>query len=673
MNQHTNKLIHETSPYLLQHAQNPVHWFAWGDEALKLARQEDKPIIVSIGYSACHWCHVMERESFENQDIASIMNEFFVNIKIDREERPDLDQIYMDAVQTMGANGGWPLNVFLMPDGKPFYGGTYFPPQQWAQLLRQVAMAFRKQRQELAESADSFAKAIGASEIKKYGLNADNQDFKIEDLNTGFQKLAQSFDKTDGGVGNAPKFPMPSIYAFLMRYAQVAQNVEAMQQAECTLRAMALGGIYDQIGGGFARYSTDNQWFAPHFEKMLYDNAQLLSVYAEAFLLTKNPLYQTVVFETIDFIERELTSEEGGFYAALDADSEGEEGKFYVWEWDELQTLFSDSSQKLFYDYFNIQETGNWEKKYNILHRKVSDEVFAGNHKLPLSELQNHIKIWKNTLFEIQKKRPKPSLDDKILSGWNGLTIKGLAESFAVFEQPKFLELAKKNADFISQKMIHQNQLHRSYKNGKSRLLGCLEDYACVIEGFIALYQVCFEEKYLHIAHELTEYTLENFYDADEGFFFYTDKTGEKLIARKKEIFDNVIPASNSIMAKNLHQLGLFFDQQNYTEIARKMLAKVLKMIRLEVRYVSNWASVLTVFLQPTPEIVIVGKQARNMALELQKQFMPNKIICATDSESALPLFENRLVNLEQTTIYICQNKSCRLPVQSVAEALKML
>ncbi len=668
----SNRLIHETSPYLLQHAHNPVNWYPWSEEALKIARFEDKPIIVSIGYSACHWCHVMERESFEDQDIAAIMNEFFVCIKIDREERPDLDQIYMDAVQAMGVNGGWPLNVFLMPDGKPFYGGTYFPVQHWVALLRQISNAFRKQRNELSKSADNFAQIIAQSEIQKYSLSAQNQDFKIEDLETGFRQMAESFDKQEGGVGVAPKFPMPSIYQFLLRYYQLTQNQEAINQVNRTLEAMALGGIYDQIRGGFARYSVDGRWFAPHFEKMLYDNGQLLSLYSEAYSLTKNPLYKKVVYETIEFIACELTSNESGFFSALDADSEGEEGKFYIWEYEELQQILHENIE-LFLDYFSIEKEGNWEKNYNILYRKQTDKAFTEKHQISLSELQTKVKLWQSTLSKRQNQRPRPSLDDKILAAWNGLTIKGLANSFAIFGKASFLELAQKNADFILEKMQKNGQLQRSYKNGKSRFLGTLEDYACVIEGLIALYQVSFEEKYLYKAQKLTEYTLTNFYDSDEEFFFYTDKTGEKLIARKKEIFDNVIPASNSIMARNLHHLSLFFERNDYEEIAQKMLAKMSKLIQTKTRFVSNWSSLMTEFLEPTVEIVITGKESRKFASEIHKQFIPNKIICATETESKLPLFQNRLENLEKTTIFVCRDKACLLPVHSVKEALAQL
>ncbi|TAD96952.1 MAG: thioredoxin domain-containing protein [Bacteroidetes bacterium] len=665
-----NQLIHENSPYLLQHAHNPVDWYAWNPESLALAKSLDKPILVSIGYSACHWCHVMERESFENAAIAKFMNENLVCIKIDREERPDVDQIYMDAVAAMGVRGGWPLNVFLTPDGKPFYGGTYFPPQNWANLVKEIGRAFSEHRQQIEDSAEAFTKEIGTSEIAKYGLTSQKHlQFSMEDLEISYQSLRKHFDKIEGGMGQAPKFPMPSIYLFLLRYYQITNNSEALDQVKLTLDKMANGGIYDQIGGGFSRYSVDNEWFAPHFEKMLYDNGQLLTLYSEAFCVTKNPLYKQIVFESIAFAKRELRSPENAFYAALDADSEGEEGKFYVWKEEELNAL-PIPDLNLFKKYYNIFAGGNWEHGQNILH--VSDPDFAKNNHLTAKEFSEKLFRWKEILLFERSKKVRPSLDDKILTSWNALIIKGLADAYAVFGEKDFLDLAIQTTDFVNTKMSEGAKLFRNYKNQKASLNAYLEDYALFIQALLALFQVSHQEKYAYKAKELTDYVLENFADSAENMFFFTDKNSEKLISRKKEIFDNVIPASNSVMANNLYFLGILFENQNYLQIAEQMLATVLPLVKKEVRHLSNWASLLSYFVKPTAEIVIVGTDYQAFSKEIQQKYFPNKIIVASNAlQSDLPLLQNRLS--AENTIFVCQNKVCKLPVRTVGEAWELM
>jgi uncharacterized protein len=675
-----NRLIHESSPYLLQHAYNPVDWYAWGQEALQKARQEDKPIIVSIGYSACHWCHVMEKESFENEGIGKYMSENFVCIKVDREERPDVDQIYMDAIHAMGLNGGWPLNVFLMPDARPFYGGTYFPTKNWGQLIQQIIHAFHQNRTQLEESAEGFREALNQSEVEKYGLSLPAEDdssssenskhFSITQLSQMYLSIEKKFDRELGGVGNAPKFPMPSIYLFLLRYYELTKDESALAQVELTLEGMANGGIYDQIGGGFARYSVDAEWFAPHFEKMLYDNGQLISLYSEAYSLTKNPSYKKVVYESIDFVKRELTSPEFGFYAALDADSEGVEGKFYVWTEKEFDEIFdNEEDRKLAKIYFNVTADGNWEHGVNILHKKPTS-VSENDNRVWEEE---KIKIWKEKLFKAREPRVRPSLDDKILCSWNALMLKGLCDAYATFGEEDFLALALKNANFIQQKMTIGEQLFRNYKNGKSTILAYLEDYALVIQAYISLYQVCFEEKWLYEANRLMQYTIQHFYDSEEELFFYTDDSAEKLIARKKEIFDNVICASNSVMATNLYWLGILLDNRIYRSFSEKMLAKINILLQKEVRYLANWASLYTYYLTPTFEIAISGKDLKKNAQIIHSQYIPNKIIVGTESKSNLPLLEMREAKLDKTMIYVCKNKACLLPVATVEEALSQL
>jgi uncharacterized protein YyaL (SSP411 family) len=667
-----NSLIHESSPYLLQHAYNPVQWYPWGQEALEKAKKEDKPIIVSIGYSACHWCHVMERESFESTVVAQAMNNDYVCIKVDREERPDIDQIYMDALQTMNLRGGWPLNVFLTPDAKPFYGGTYFPPDHWLHLLGQISAGFKNSREDLEKSAQEFTNVLNYSEVEKYGLKSAASKFDIKDIHAIFSKLENTFDKKLGGGHKEPKFPMPSIYMFLLRYYKISENEAALQQIKLTLDKMAYGGIYDQIGGGFARYSTDAEWFAPHFEKMLYDNGQLVSLYSEAYALTKNPLYKQVVYETISWLNREMISTEGGFFSALDADSEGQEGKFYVWKKEEIdQTLKEEAN--LFCEYYNVKEEGNWEHEENILHRDLSDEAFANKHKLDKKELEQKVKGWKEALLHKREKRERPGLDDKILSSWNGLMLKGLADAYRIFDEPEFLKMALKNADFLTNRVRTGNKLFRSYKNGKTSIDGYLEDYAFVIEAYLALYQATFDEAWLNEAKKLTDYVMEHFFDPVEELFFFTDNNSEKLIARKKEVFDNVNPASNSTMATNLYWLGLLLDNNQYTSISSGMLSKVQYLLSVEPSYLSNWGCLFSYHVNPTVEIAIAGKDYLSFRKEIDKIYQPNKVMAGTKTESALPLLQGRHASDSKTMIFVCYEKTCKLPVDNVEAAVKLM
>jgi uncharacterized protein len=675
-NKKANPLINESSPYLLQHAYNPVQWHAWNEESLALAQKEDKPIIVSIGYSACHWCHVMERESFENEELAAIMNEHFICIKVDREERPDVDQIYMDSVQLMGIGGGWPLNVFLSPQQKPFYGGTYFPPQSWKQILLNVANAFNEHRDQLDESAEKFAQALSTSDLLKYNIEGTNAAFAMDNLHDAYSKLAAKFDKTKGGMNKAPKFPMPAIWSFLLRYHHFSQKEEALAHLDLTLESMAKGGIYDQIGGGFSRYSVDTNWLVPHFEKMLYDNGQLISLYSEAYTVLEKPVFKKVVYQSIAFLERELMNEDGGFYAALDADSEGEEGKFYVWHQSELseifQETFSPEQAKLLLEFYNITERGNWENGKNILHNHLTADDFArskGIAKDDFIELQ--VEAEKILLIE-RSTRIRPGLDDKILTGWNGIALKGLVDAYLAFGEPKFLKLALKNGAFIHEQLQNGQQLFRSYKNGKAYLQGYLEDYAWVINGYLALYQACFDEKWLKEAGQLTNYVLANFWDFDEELFYYTNAEAKQLIARKKELFDNVIPASNSVMADNLYRLGLLTDREELTEKAGKMMQRTAKLLATDLQYMSNWACLYTMLANPTAEVAIAGKEISHFRLELEKRFFPNKVVAGASAPSTLPLLRDRHIK-KGTRIYVCYNKACQLPVSTPAEAWQQM
>ncbi len=667
-----NHLADETSPYLLQHAHNPVNWYPWGEEALNKARKDDKPIILSIGYSSCHWCHVMERESFENDAVAKIMNDLYVCIKVDREERPDIDQIYMDAVQAMGVNGGWPLNVFLTPEQKPFYGGTYFPTPGWVQLLMNINTAYKKERQKVEDSADQFVASISLSATLKYNLSPGAAEFDMIHLDEAFQKFATRFDLEKGGVSKAPKFPMPNNWLFLLRYHHITGNHYALEQVKLTLNQMAFGGIYDQVGGGFARYSVDDRWFAPHFEKMLYDNGQLVSLYSEAFQLTHNELYKEVVYDTIAWLGREMTSEEGGFFSALDADSEGTEGKFYTWPQDELAEFCGDE-MPLISAYYNTTSVGNWEEGRNILYRKAIDSVFAKQFGISPEELDAKIKAFKQTALKKREERIRPGLDDKILTSWNAIMTRGLVDAYRAFGDDQFLKLALRNGEFILSKLKKGETLLRTYKEGNAKLDAYLDDYALTIDAFNALYQVTFDENWLEQAKQLADYTIEHFFDDNEKLFFYTSNSSESLVARKKELFDNVIPASNSTMANSLFLLGKMLDDSKYMDISSAMLGKVADHIARDVNYLSNWAILMTYFVKPFSEVVVVGPEMITLTKDLISYYKPNKVIMGTEKKSDLPLFEKRISKDKKTRIYVCYNKACQVPVEKVAEALAQI
>ncbi|MEQ6120210.1 thioredoxin domain-containing protein [Reichenbachiella sp. MALMAid0571] len=658
----SNSLINETSPYLLQHADNPVNWYAWNDRTLSKAKNEDKPILVSIGYSTCHWCHVMERESFENEEIAKVMNEYFVCIKVDREERPDVDQVYMDALHAMGLQGGWPLNVFLMPDQKPFYGGTYFPAQGWKSLLLNIAEVFKTKRDALEESAVKFVEALNRDQFSGHQNNALTEE-SLDKINAN---LINGFDRVRGGMGSAPKFPMPVIWKYMIQYLANDEHNELSNQLHLTLEKIALGGIYDQVGGGFARYSTDADWFAPHFEKMLYDNGQLLSVYSDAYKLKPNTLYKHAVYQTVEWLNREMLDESGAFYSALDADSEGIEGKFYVWTDQELKECLKEDflfAQK----YYNASRTGNWEHGWNILHRRVDDVNFAKEKSLKPEELNVLIQSMNDRLLEKRLERIRPGLDDKILTGWNALMSKGLLDAYKAFGDRDFLDLAINNVNYILSTQVNGNLL---YHSAGRQIKGFMDDYGLVIELLIETYQITFDETYIEKARELTEYCLDEFYDLNQKFFYYTSRSSERLIADKKEIHDNVIPASNSVMAGNLLKLGTIFENEKYTDAASYMIAKLSSLTEREPRFMTNWAVALHLKLKELYEVVIVGEKANDIRNELSKHSLPNHIFMGTESNSDLPLLKDRTAVNGQTTIYVCRNRTCQLPVHTVEEAL---
>ena len=671
----TNELINETSPYLLQHAHNPVNWKAWNNKTLKEAKDKQKLMLISVGYSACHWCHVMEHESFEDSTVAAVMNKNYINIKIDREERPDIDQVYMNAVQLMTGSGGWPMNVIALPDGRPVWGGTYFPKGDWMSSLTQIQKIYENDPDKLLEYADKLTQGIKTISLVTPNPNAIK--FQQSNISDAVDKWSKNFDNSKGGINRAPKFMMPNNYHFLMRYAHQSKDAKLKKYVINTLNQMSYGGVYDHIGGGFSRYSTDDKWHVPHFEKMLYDNGQLVSLYSDAYLLTKDDWYKQVVYETLSFVEKELTTQEGAFYSSLDADSltpkgELEEGAFYVWQKPELEaTLGTDYT--LFADYYNINAYGIWEHNNYVLIRKTPDAEFVKKHAISMPDFLAKQKIWKQTLYTLRAKRAKPRLDDKTLTSWNALMLKGYTDAYRVFQDPKFLKAAQKNAQFIVDKQLQANgQLWHSYKEGKSTINGYLEDYAAIMDAFISMYQITSEQEWLDKTKLMADYVHANFYDEISGLYFFTSKQDAALVTRNIESSDNVIPASNSILAKNLYQLSHYFSDKIYLERAQKMLHNIQPSFLDFPSGYSNWMDLMLNFTDNYYEVVITGASAEEKLAELQQHYYPNKLVAASNKESVEPLLQNRYSEAD-THIFICVNNACKYPVKTVAEALKLL
>jgi len=678
-----NRLAKETSPYLLQHAHNPVDWYPWGEQALERAQKENKPILVSIGYAACHWCHVMEKESFEDGDTASLMNENFVNIKIDREERPDLDHIYMDAVQTMTGSGGWPLNVFLTPTAKPFYGGTYFPPRRafnrpsWREVLTAVSNAFREKRNEIELQAESLTAHL--SESKTFGQQQPGEPFTREKSDQAFQNLLKTADKEWGGFGSAPKFPQTFSIQFLLRYHYVTGNEEALTQACLSIDKMIEGGIYDQVGGGFARYSTDTEWLVPHFEKMLYDNALLVSVLAEAYQLTKNPRYREVIEETIAFIQRELTDPGGGFYSALDADSEGEEGKFYVWKFEEVKNLLNNG--EIFCEFFDITETGNWsegttsENGKSILRTKKPLELFAKEKNITPDELRSIIKEAKSILLAERNNRVRPALDDKIILSWNALMNTACSKAFAATGKDEYLKLAVANMQFLLEKFATSNHsyFHHTWKHDEAKYFAFLDDYAFIIQALLHLQEITADAEWLIRAKEIAENVIENFSEDETGFFFFTDVRQTDIIFRKKEIYDGATPSGNATMAYNIYQLSILFNIPEYRARAENMIRSLTNTIIRSPTSFGVWINFLLETTFGTMEIAVVGDKPALKAKEVLAQYFPHKVLMASENGIGnLPLLAGKKA-ANPPLIYLCKDYSCLKPVSGVNELIRLI
>ena len=669
-----NRLINETSPYLLQHAHNPVDWYPWGSEALERARADDKPILLSVGYSACHWCHVMERESFENADIAAMMNERFVSVKVDREERPDIDSIYMTAVQAMTGHGGWPMTVFLTPEGKPFYGGTYFPPEDrggmpsFPRVLTAISDAYDNSRGDVLQTTEQLLDRMRQmSAVAQPAL----EPLTLDVMRQAARKVASEFDDRNGGVGMQPKFPQPMTYEFLLRHHQRAGDADALGMVELTLQRMALGGIYDQIGGGFHRYSTDAFWLVPHFEKMLYDNALLVRLYLHAYQITGNPLYRRIVEETLDYVLREMTSPEGGFYSAQDADSEGVEGKFFIWLPQEITAALGDEDGEIINRYYGVTRHGNFEGR-NILHVTMDAANLARDEGLSPAEFRKLLARAKARLLAVRGERIAPALDDKILTSWNGLMLAAFAEAAAVLDRPDYAAVAARNAEFLMANLFDDGRLLRTYKDGRAKLNGYLEDFAFLIDGLLALHEVSFDRKRLDDAIELGEAMVRLFWDEASGQFYDTGHDHERLVVRPKDITDNAIPCGSSMAVAVLLRLAVITGQGDLERRASVALRSVRRLMTNFPTAAGHWLGALDFYLSRTKEIVIVGERGedgtRALLAEAYRHYMPNRVLLGTadGNDGAMydmPLLANRQRIDGLPTAYVCEDYVCQLPV----------
>jgi uncharacterized protein YyaL (SSP411 family) len=669
-----NHLIHETSPYLLQHAYNPVDWHPWNDKVLAKAAKEDKLLLISIGYAACHWCHVMEHESFEDTAIARIMNEHFINIKVDREERPDVDNVYMSACQLASDRGcGWPLNAFALPDGRPIWVGTYFPKKEWEKILTYFVDVYQNDRENLEQYANDLAAAIRSSDQV---LRRDGEpDFQTETLDVAARDMLASIDLVFGGRKGAPKFPIPNNYEFLLRYHATTQHEPAWEAVERTLDNLSRGGIYDHLGGGFARYTVDEAWRIPHFEKMLYDNGQLVSLFSQAYRHRADERWKYLVYQTLDFIERELSdANTGGFYSSLDADTEGEEGRFYVWKKQELDSLLGNDAP-LFGRVYSIEANGNWEHGNNILYRTKSMEQLAQELNLPESELLAKLRSLEWKLFEARSKRVRPALDDKILCSWNALMLQGYVDAYKAFGEDAWLERARKNGNFIREAFLQKDgRLNRNHKGGQSTINAFLDDYALTIQAFIALYEVTFDRSWLDVAEQLTRYVLEHFEEESSGLFRFTSSLDPPLLTNSLELSDNVIPASNSVMARNLYRLGTLLYQEELIGHAQSMLHTVWPGIEEQntPSFFSNWCNLYLDITYPTYEIAITGPEALTLAANMHRHYLPNALVLGGVNENGMELLKGKIQE-DRTMVYVCFNKVCKLPVQTIEAALEQL
>ena len=673
---HTNKLINETSPYLLQHAHNPVDWYPWGEEAFARAKAGDKPLLVSIGYSACHWCHVMEHESFEDEKVAAIQNEHFINIKVDMEERPDVDQIYMNFVQITTGHGGWPMNVFITPEKLPFFGGTYFPPAQrynmpsWPQVLMSIAEAWDTRRDELMHSANEIL-----GELRRLSV-ADASMAGVDEglMEHAYKSFVKSYDAKNGGFGGAPKFPAAMSMEFLLRYWKRTGDSGALEMVKATAETMAKGGIYDQLGGGFHRYAVDAIWLVPHFEKMLYDNAQLIRIYLHLYQITKDDLFKRIATETLEYVRREMTDESGAFFSTQDADSEGEEGKFFVWTPAEIAEVLGEADAIEFCAIYDITAEGNFEG-HNIpnIRGGTGGDLGASSGAGKSSDIDigsEKLRTWRRVLFDHREKRIKPFRDEKVLTAWNGLMLAAFAEAAAVLNNSEYLDAAKKNADFLLSELRTNGRLLRTWKEGRAKLNGYIEDYANLADGLIELYQVSGDVKYLHTARELTDAMITEFWDEENGGFFFTSNDHEELIVRNKDFFDNATPSGNSVAADVLLKLSKLYGEEKYERFASTVLRLAAQQVKRFPSGFGRMLSAMEFMLSPVKEIAIVGEKGSDVEREVWSGYRPFKVMA---TGGAVPLLEGREPLDGQPTVYVCENFVCQRPVTNAGDLKELL
>ena len=686
--QPANRLINETSPYLLQHAHNPVDWYAWGPEALDRARAENRPILLSIGYSACHWCHVMERESFEDEQIAALMNEHFVNIKVDREERPDLDHIYQTAVQLFTGQGGWPLTMFLTPEQEPFYGGTYFPPDDrygrpgFPRVLHALADAYQNRQPDVSKSTTEIREAMQ----KLSGFRDEGGDLSLELVTSSVRTIAGHVDMVHGGFGSQPKFPNPTNLDCLLRYWHYSGNENFLNVVKLSLDKMADGGIYDQLGGGFHRYSVDDHWLVPHFEKMLYDNAQLLSLYAAMYRITGEPRYARVTREVLDYVQREMCHPGGGFYATQDADSEGEEGKFFVWTKAEVDERIGEDS-RLFCRYYDVTEAGNWESGNNILHLTVSLQQLADLFQTDAGTAGERIEAARRNLFGVREQRIKPFRDEKILTAWNGLMLSGMIEAATVLGDDQAMRTVRQTITFLSQQMVRDGTLLRSHKDGKSKLGGYLDDYAFLAAALLDAFEVTFEPSYFDLARQLMTTLLQDFWDDANGGFFFTGVRHEALIDRVKSGMDQAIPSGTAVATRNLLRLYTHTGEADYLHRAERVLRLYRRHMEQQPFGYGSLVGVCIDYLHKPQEIVLIGDRnapdTKEMLATLHGSYVPHKTLVQIDPRqvetalASLPLLRDVLAGKAQVngkaTVYVCHDFTCSLPVTQPAELSALL
>jgi len=663
----TNALIDETSPYLLQHAHNPVDWVPWSQQALKEAQKQDKLVIVSIGYSSCHWCHVMEEETFEDEAVATLMNENYISIKVDREERPDVDQIYMTAAQLMTGKGGWPLNVILLPNGKPLYGGTYHTNAQWTKVLTEINKLYREDKGKAEEYASRVANGI--AEVNIIEGTTENVVFEPQLLQSALLRWQSQWDLERGGNNETQKFIIPGNLDFLMDYAALAEDDFTKKYVKTTLDKIALGGIYDHVGGGFFRYSTDPVWKVPHFEKMLYDNAQLLSLFSKAYIIYKDPTYKKIVLETIEFLNREMKNPAGGYFAAIDADSEGEEGVFYVWQEDELRSILG-GEYELFSSYYTIQPEAIWENEQYVLHKTRSDSEFSKQNNLSPESLNSHKNDWNTKLLQERNQRTRPNVDDKIITSWNALLIDGFVDAYKAFGDPGHLQNAEDTMTFLLTNAYSNNELVHSYKEGSKQTEGFLEDYAFLSKASLSVYEATLNTTYLELANSLMETIQDRFHDETSGMYRYNENNS--LISKIIKTDDGVLPSPNTIVAENLLELGhLYYDTEKLEKV-QNMMVTILPRVEEAMNNYAQWSSLMLTSAYPFYEVVVVGPNASSLISELHNEYIPNALIVGSSTASELPLYDSRYFE-DDTYIYVCFNNTCKLPVETTKEAMRQL